>query len=145
MICEILGLYVHTLTVDDKYCPCNKENSPQPIQRQLSKKTCFEFLPPFLKSSSNFKHFEKKMILIACLFPNWQTVKDLVGPMSKTRHFRTPFDSQHVKGYQTLAKSAWQNFYHIFSSLWGRVTWKMFPLVIIEIWEYFVNILLDND
>ena len=106
MICEILGLYVYTLTVDDKYCPCNKENSPQPIQRQLSKKTCFEFLPPFLKSTSNFKHFEKKMILIACLFPNWQTVKDLVGPMSKTRHFRTPFDSQHVKGYQTLAKSA---------------------------------------
>ena len=38
VICEILGLFVNTLTVDDKYCLGNKENLLQPIQLQLSHK-----------------------------------------------------------------------------------------------------------
>ena len=38
VISEILGLFVNTLTVDDKYCLGNKENLLQPIQLQLSHK-----------------------------------------------------------------------------------------------------------
>ena len=34
-----------------------------------------------------------------------QTVKDLVRPLSKKRRFRTPFDSENVKGAQTLVIS----------------------------------------
>ena len=49
---------------------------------------------------------KKKMIVIATLFRKLQTVKDLVRPLSKKHRFRTPFDSQHVKGSQTLVKSA---------------------------------------
>ena len=45
------------------------------------------------------------MTLIAYVFLKLQTVKDLVRPMSKKRPLRTPFDSQHVKGSQTPAKS----------------------------------------
>ena len=46
------------------------------------------------------------MIVIATLFRKLQIVKDLVRPLSKKHRFRTPFDSQHVKGSETLVKSA---------------------------------------
>ena len=47
---EILGMFVKTMTVDDKYFLCNSENLPQPIQRQLSKKreTFSQFFAAFL-------------------------------------------------------------------------------------------------
>ena len=38
------------------------------------------------------------MIVIATLFGKLQTAKDSVRPLSKKYRFRTPFDSQHVKG-----------------------------------------------
>ena len=60
-----------------------------------------------LESSSYFKHFEKKkIIVIASVFPKLQTVKVLFRPPSKKRRFRIFFDSQHVKVSQTLVKSA---------------------------------------
>ena len=59
-----------------------------------------------MKSTPTFEHYEKEMILIAYVFPKLQPVKDLVTPMPKKRHFRAPFDSQRVKGSQTLVKSA---------------------------------------
>ena len=46
------------------------------------------------------------MIVIATLFPKLQTVKNVVRPLSKKHRSRTNFDSQHVKGSQTLVKSA---------------------------------------
>ena len=46
------------------------------------------------------------MIVIPTLFRKIQTVKDLVGPFCKKHRVRTPFDSQHVKVSQTLAKRA---------------------------------------
>ena len=46
------------------------------------------------------------MIVIGTLSRNLQTVKDLVRLLSRKHYFRTPFDSQHAKGSQTLLKSA---------------------------------------
>ena len=62
VICEILGHFVNTLTADDKYYLRNSEKLLKPIQMQLSKKlTKFSWLfGPHMKSTSNFKHFEKK-------------------------------------------------------------------------------------
>ena len=54
------------------------------------------------------------MIFIATLLRKLQAVKDLVRPLSKKHRFRAPFDSQHVNGSQTLVKSAWEHFHHIF-------------------------------
>ena len=69
---------------------------------QLSKKqkAFSQYFAAFEKSTSNFEHFENKMSLIAD-----ETVKD-VNQMFKKPDFRTPFDNQHVKGSQTLLKSA---------------------------------------
>ena len=38
LICDILGLFVNTLTTDDKYSLHNRTNLPQPIQMGLSEK-----------------------------------------------------------------------------------------------------------
>ena len=83
--------------------------------------------------------FKKKKIVIANVFQYIQTVKYSVGPLSRKRRFRTSFDSQHVKGSQTLVKSAWKDFYHIFSSIWEEFIWKISPLLKFEIIGVFVN------
>ena len=59
---KFLGLFVHTLTADDKYYCHHREKFPQGIQMQLSKKasTFYQFFISFLKATSNFEHFEKK-------------------------------------------------------------------------------------
>ena len=65
-----------------------------------------------------FKRFwKKKMIVAATLLRKLQGVKDFVRPLSKKHRFRTPFDSQSVKGSQTLVKSVWEHFHHVFPSL----------------------------
>ena len=63
MIHKILGLFVNTLTVDDKHYMLNRDNLTQPIQIQLSQKqkTFSEFFFAFLKSMLNYKHLSKKV------------------------------------------------------------------------------------
>ena len=70
------------------------------------------------------------MILVVTLFRKLHTVKQLVRPLAKKHRSRTRFDSQHVKGYQTLVKSASEHFHQIFLSLWETLIWKISPLVI---------------
>ena len=81
------------------------------------------------------------MIVIANVLPIFQTVKDLVKPLSKKRRFRTSFDSQQVKGSQILVKSAWDQVYHISLLVAGDMIWKTSPLVKFEILRVFVNTL----
>ena len=38
VIYKILGLFLNTLTADDKCCLLNRDNLTQPIQREVSKK-----------------------------------------------------------------------------------------------------------
>ena len=62
MIHKILGLFVNTLTVDDKHYLLNRDNSTQPNQIQLSQKekAFSQFFFEFLKSMLNYKHLLKK-------------------------------------------------------------------------------------
>ena len=63
----MLGLFVNTLTDDDKYSRDNRENFPKQVQMQLSQKekTFIGFFIAFLNSKSNFEYFEKTVNLIA--------------------------------------------------------------------------------
>ena len=60
VICEILSLFINTLSADDKYSLHNSYNLQQTIQLMLSKKekNFSQFLTPFLKSTLNFEYFE---------------------------------------------------------------------------------------
>ena len=62
MIHKILGLFLNTLTVDDKHYMLNRDNLTQPIQLQLSQKekTFSQFFFAFLKSTLNSKDLPKK-------------------------------------------------------------------------------------
>ena len=59
---KIMGLFLNTLTTDDKYSLLNREKLTQPIQICLSKyqKLFFQLFYAFLKSRLNFEYFEIK-------------------------------------------------------------------------------------
>ena len=80
VLCKILGLFLNTLTDDDKHCLLYRDNLMQPIQILLSQKqkTFFKFFSAFLKSTLNFEHLEKKMTLIADVFPKLPFPKKVI-------------------------------------------------------------------
>ena len=77
VLCKILGLFVNTLSEDDKYCLLYGDNLTQPIQILLSQKqkTFSQFGCAFLKSTLNFEHFQKKINLVADVFPKLPSPK----------------------------------------------------------------------
>ena len=56
----------------------------QTIQINLSQKQKIfsEFFPAFFESALNFQHFQKKMTLIAYVFPKLPTTKNVLRQMS---------------------------------------------------------------
>ena len=48
------------------------------MQLSQKRKSFYQFFSAFSKSRLNFKHFEKKMILIADIFPKLRTPKNMV-------------------------------------------------------------------
>ena len=77
---KILRLLFNTLTDDDNYCLLYRDNLRQPIQILLpqKKQTFSQFFSLFLKSSLNFEHFQKKMTLIAHVFPKLPSPKKVI-------------------------------------------------------------------
>ena len=63
----------------------------------------------------------------------------MVTPLTNQRRLKTSFDSQRVKLFQTLVKSSWERFYHIFSSLWGEIIWKISPWLKFEIMGFLLT------
>ena len=88
--------------------------------------------------------WEEKMIVIVNVFPNLQTVKILVRPLSRKRRFRTRFGSQHGKASEMLAKYPWDHFYHVFWSFSGKLIWKISPLVSGKMLRLSFNTLTSN-
>ena len=74
------------------------------IQMHLSQKQKIfsEFFSAFFKYSLNFEHFQKKMSLIAYVFPKLATTKIVLRQMSKSSRFREPLDKRHGKRAEAL-------------------------------------------
>ena len=81
VLCKILGLFVNTLSEDDKYCLLYNDNLLQPIQILLSQKqkTFSEFFSGLLKCTFNFEHFQKKINLIADVFPKLPSTEIVIS------------------------------------------------------------------
>ena len=62
VICKMLGLFVNTLTGNEKYCLLNRDNLLHHFQMQFSQKknTVSQFFTAFSKSRFNFEKFLKK-------------------------------------------------------------------------------------
>ena len=84
---------------------------------------------------------KKKMMVIANIFPKSQTMKNFVRRLCKKRRFRTRFDSQHVKVSQILEKPPSEHFYHVLSSFWEKLVWKISPVLLSQILRRFLNAL----
>ena len=76
---------------------------------------------------------------MGAIFLELATVQGLVTPLTIQRRLKTSFDSQPLKPFQTLVKSSWEHLYHIFSSLWGEMIWKISPSMKFEIIVLFAN------
>ena len=61
-----------------------------------------QFFPAFFKSPLNFEHFQKKMRLIAYVFPKLTTTKNVLRQMSRSSRFREPVDKRHGKWDEAL-------------------------------------------
>ena len=69
----------------------------------LKKEKIFsEFFSEFFESALKFEHFQKKMTLIAYVFPKLPTTKNLLRQMSKSSRFREPVDWRHAKWAEAL-------------------------------------------
>ena len=69
------------------------------IQMHLSKKEKIfsQFFSAFFESALNFEHFQKKMTLIAYLFPKLPNTKNVLRQMSQSSRLREPVDKRHGK------------------------------------------------
>ena len=70
--------FLNTLTADDKYSLISRDNLMQTIQMHLSQKQNIfsQFFSAFPESALNFEHFQKKMTLIAYVFPKLPSPED---------------------------------------------------------------------
>ena len=72
--------FLNTLTANDKYSLNSKDKWMQTIQMLLSQKQNIfpQFFSAFFESALNFEHFQKKVTLIAYVFPKLPTTKDVL-------------------------------------------------------------------
>ena len=72
--------FLYTLTANDKYSLNSKNKGIQKIQTHLfQKQNIFsQFFSAFFESALNFEHFQKKVTLIAYVFPKLRTTKDVL-------------------------------------------------------------------
>ena len=70
------------------------------IQMHLSQKQKIfsQFFSAFFKSALNFEHFQKKMTLIAYVFPKLTTTKNVLRQMSKSSRPENPLTGDMVSG-----------------------------------------------
>ena len=81
VICKILGLFVVPLTDDDNYSLRNRDNLLQYFEMQLSEKGKMVsdfFFSPFCNFNWIFKIFKKNMTLLADVFFNLRTPKNVL-------------------------------------------------------------------
>ena len=77
---KFFSRFLNTLTTGDNYSLVTRDNWMQTIQMSLSQKqkVSSELFSAFSESALNFEHFQKKMTLIAYVFPKLPTNKDVL-------------------------------------------------------------------
>ena len=108
-------------------------------------KTFSQFFRAFLKSTLNFKYFEKKDVPQTFSISEITDCENVVTQMSQKSCLTGPFDKQHGKCCQALLKSASQHLYHIHWSLSRKLSWKKSLLLRCQTFVLLVNTLAINE
>ena len=76
---KFFSRFFNTFTADEKYSLISRDNWMQTIQMHLSQKQNIfsEFFSEFFESALNLEHFQKKMTLMAYVFPKVPTTKNV--------------------------------------------------------------------
>ena len=79
----------------------------QTIEKHLSQKqkVFSQLLAVFFEFALNFEHFQKKMTLLAYVFPKLPTTKDVLRQMPKRSRLRWPLDMRYGKPAEALIQS----------------------------------------
>ena len=77
---KFFSRFLNTLSTCDNYSLVSGDNWMQIIQMHLSQKqkVFSQFFSAFVESALNFQHFEKKVTLIAYVFPKLPTTKKVL-------------------------------------------------------------------
>ena len=77
---KFFSRFLNTLTTGDNYSLVSRNNWMQTIQNHLSQKQNIisQFFAAFFEFGLNFEHFQKKMTLIAYVFPKLPTTKHVL-------------------------------------------------------------------
>ena len=67
-----------------------------------NKRFFLNFFSAIFESALNSEHFQKKMTLIAYVFPKLPTPKNVLRQMSKSSRFRERLDRRHSKWAEAL-------------------------------------------
>ena len=97
---KFFSRFLNTLTNDDKYYLISRDNWMQTIEMHFSQKqTVFsESFSAYFESPLNFELFEKRMTLIAYVFPNLPATKDVVREISESSVWESLSVSDMVNG-----------------------------------------------
>ena len=138
------------MTADAKYSLLNRDSLTEPIQMQFSenekkKKKCSQFFFAFLKSTLNFEHLQIKDDPRNWCISEILDSEKQVKSMSNNSRLKGPFEKQHGKLAQTMLKSERQNLYHIYCTLWSKLSFKKSLLDIWKTLRLFVNTLTTDD
>ena len=87
----------------------------QTIQMHLSQKqkVLSLFFAAFLEFALNFEHFQKKVTLIAYVFPKLPTTKHVLRLISKRSRLRENLDRRHGKRAEALIQYYSECLYHL--------------------------------
>ena len=85
------------------------------IQMHLCKKQKIfsQFVSSFFESALNSQHFQKKMTLIAYVFPKIPTTKNVLRQIPKSFRFRERLDRRYSKSAEALIQSLSERLYHL--------------------------------
>ena len=61
-----------------------------------------QFFAAFFESALNLEHFQRKMTLIAYVFPKLPTTKNVLRQTPKSSRLREPVDRRHSKWAEAL-------------------------------------------
>ena len=77
---KFFSRFLNIFTTGDNYSLVSRDNWMQTIQMHLcqKQKVFSQFFAAFFEFALNFEHFQKKMTLIAYVFPKLPTTKDVL-------------------------------------------------------------------
>ena len=106
-----------------------------------NKKLFLHLFFPFSILHQSLNTLNEKIIVIANVLPELQTVKIFVRKLSQHHCFRTGVGSQNVKVSQMLPNFHESALIKFFFSFWVKFIWKICPSELGEILRLFVNTL----